>query len=442
LKIGPGVERSLRARAGALLGRLRGGLRAALLLAILTGAFTALAQALVDLPFPEPERRLAAAGAVIGALAAALAVAIWRHSSLARLSALQALRAARGFQARALSQLNEAVVATDASFAIHTWNRAAEQVYGWSAEEVLGRKVGEVMVSRLPGGGGTADLLAEIRARSQAGVALQRRRKDGRWIDVELSVTAVEDEAGKVVGFLGVHRDVTEARRLRERLDKAERLASMGTLAAGMAHEVSNPLAVVLSGLDFAVREVSGKADLAEAGQALAEAREAAGRVARLVRELQALSSRGEGVRRIDLRQAVQAALSLVPEASRLGARLELHLGEVPPVEAAPKPLERVLVHLLGNAFGAMPAEGAGAGAVGAATRTAADGRAVVEIRGDGRGLPPDPLRRAGLEGASPGLSVCRGLVAAMAGELEVERAEDGPTFRLLLPAAPEAPPA
>ncbi len=545
------------------------------LLPVLAVAIAAsfLAHELRRLPFPELHPLLASLGAALTAIAGAAAVIACRREAGRRDEERRSMKVERAFHLQALAQLHDAVVGVGPDFVIRAWNEAAERTYGYTAAEAVGRHVREILITEMPDGGGIDDLIERLRRDSRVTTVARRRRKDGSWFDAEVGISTILDEAGRVAGYVGVHRDitsrrrdeaamraakaeielltsrapaglfqldaqgnlvflnemlcittglppdrlagdgeawidavhpddrarvaaawreawcegrafraefrfgagedvtwvlattmvlhdadgaragavgvvtdVTEARRVQERLSQAERLASVGTLASGMAHEINNPLACVLSSLTFAADEVAARPELRDAADALAEAQEAAGRMARILRELQAFAASREERERLDLRGAVQEALALIPEALSRRARVALDIGPVPAVEASRQQVQRVLQHLLANAFQAVPDERAGQGEVRAVTRTAPDGRAVVEIRDDGRGIPAEHLRRifdpffttreVG-EGTGLGLAVCHGLVSAMAGELEVESAEGkGTTFRVLLPVA------
>jgi PAS domain S-box-containing protein len=485
--------------------------------------------------------------------------------------ALQALQAERTLHAQALGSLHQAVVAVDRDFVIRAWNRAAEQMYGYAAAEALGRPAGALLVTELPGGGGYAELRAQLERELAVHTVARRRRRDGSWFEADIAIAALRDEAGQLVGYVGSNRDVTEQRRAEEairsaqaqidlltsrapaglfqldargepvfvndqfcamtglppehlhgggwlravhaddrervrvewtcaaaegrtfhsefrmgegelatwvvatakpleddagtpqgvvgalsditearaiqaRLSQAERMASLGTLASGMAHEINNPLASVISCLGFAAGELSGRPGLEDAGEALADAGEAARRVARIVRDLQAFSELRDEVEPIDLRLAVKGALELVPAQLRRRAQVELDLGPVPPVVASLQQVERVLHHLLANAFQAVPEARAGAGKVRAATATAPDGSALVVIEDDGQGIAPEVLprifepfftTRAAGDGQGLGLAVCHGLVTSLSGAMEVESEPGrGSTFRVRLPAA------
>jgi len=267
---------------------------------------------------------------------------------------------------------------------------------------------------------------------------------------VHATAMSIRDDEGKPTGVVGVMTDVSESRRLKEQLGKAERMASLGTLAAGMAHEVNNPLACVTASLAFAAGEVAGKEELREVGEALADAQHAAQRVACIIRELHAFAETREEAGRVDLGEAAQGALRLLPETLRRSAAAEVAAPGAPAAQVSRQQLERVLAKLLENAFQAIPEERAGRGKVRLTARAGPAGRVALEVEDDGRGIPAEQLarifdpfyttRQVG-QGTGLGLAVCHALVGAMGGELEVEsEVGRGTRFRLHLPAAEPHP--
>jgi len=269
---------------------------------------------------------------------------------------------------------------------------------------------------------------------------------DGPPAWVHATAMQVHDDEGRPTGVVGVMTDVSETRRLKELLGKAERLASLGTLATGMAHELNNPLACVTSSLAFAAEEVAGKPGLQEAGEALADARDAADRLARIIRELHAFAETREEVGRVDLAGATRDALRLLPEALRRSADAGVEAPDEAAARVSSRQLQRVLVKLLENAFQAIPEDRAGRGQVRVSARASTEGRVVLEVADDGRGIPAEQLPRifdpffttrpVG-QGTGLGLAVCHALVGVMGGEIEVEsEVGRGTRFRLLLPAA------
>jgi PAS domain S-box-containing protein len=245
----------------------------------------------------------------------------------------------------------------------------------------------------------------------------------------------------------GVVLDVTD----RRAAELQSRMASLGTLAAGVAHEINNPLAFVSANLDYAaarLRAADGPAD--EVLVALEEAREGARRVGDIVRDLKTFSRSGPGDRRlpVDVRAPLAAAANLARNEIRHRARVVAELGEVPPVEAAEHRLAQVFLNLLVNAAQAIPEGRREEHEIRLRTGVARDGRVAVEVRDSGAGMDEEVRRRifepffttkpAGT-GTGLGLSICHGIVKAHGGEIEVESAPgEGSTFRVLLPPAGE----
>ncbi len=234
----------------------------------------------------------------------------------------------------------------------------------------------------------------------------------------------------------------------------ADRMVSVGTLAAGVAHEINNPLAYLTAALDFLDREIEGIGQklpagrLDEVSQALAEAREGAGRVKHVVRDLKTFSRVEEERRsRIDLRPVIESSINMAFNEIKYRARLVKDYGRTPPVLANEARLGQVFLNLLINAAQAIPEGHSDEKEIRVVTRTDALGRAVVEVRDTGSGIPSDVVERifdpffttkpAGV-GTGLGLSICRNIVTALGGEIVVEsRVNEGTVFRVLLPAAP-----
>ncbi len=241
----------------------------------------------------------------------------------------------------------------------------------------------------------------------------------------------------------------SDGKRLEARLLLADRMASVGTLAAGVAHEINNPLAFILSNLEFALAELRRAGGDGEVVRALQDARDGGARVREIVRDLKTFAHAGEEVREtLDVRRVLQSAIGLASNEIRRRARLAVDPGEVPPVVAGEHRLGQVLVSLLINAAQAIPEGRAPENLVRAATATAPDGRAVIEISDTGAGIAPEVLPRifdpffttkpVGV-GTGLGLSICHGIVRQLGGEISVKSEPGkGATFRILLPAAAE----
>ncbi len=286
--------------------------------------------------------------------------------------------------------------------------------------------------------GRTPQVELEMRARTGSG--------GWRWV-LNRAKAVRRDEAGRPLRVVGAYTDVTDRRALQAQLLLADRMASLGTLAAGVAHEINNPLAFTVANLGFAVEEVRrrGSGD-PELEQALLEAQEGAARVRDIVRDLKSFSRHDDdGRRSCDACQVLRAAVNLAHNEIRPRARVELDLRQTPPVAAGERRLGQVFLNLLINAAQAIPEGAPERHAIRARTRAEGD-RVVVEIEDTGTGMAPEVLDRifdpffttkpVGV-GTGLGLSICHGIVTGLGGDIQVESAPGrGSLFRVRLPVA------
>jgi two-component system, chemotaxis family, CheB/CheR fusion protein len=138
----------------------------------------------------------------------------------------------------------DAMLTTDAATIVTSWNQAAEQLYGYSAAEVIGKSISFIVpperTTEVP------TLLEKLeRGESIEHHAAERVRKDGSRVTVDISLSPIRDEAGKIVGASSIAHDITSQRRAEEALRRNEKLATAGRLAAAVAHEINNPLEAV-----------------------------------------------------------------------------------------------------------------------------------------------------------------------------------------------------
>jgi PAS domain S-box-containing protein len=264
------------------------------------------------------------------------------------------------------------------------------------------------------------------------------------------------DARGEVVRLVGVVQDVTEEMRLGAQLRLAERMASVGTLAAGVAHEINNPLAFIVANLnsvrsDLArVDDVPG-IDFADLKAALVEASEGAERVRDIVAGLRAFTHIDDGAASAcDVVRVLEAVLNLSRNETRHRARVVTHFEPVPSVMANEARLGQVFLNLVLNAAQAIPDGHVDENQLTVSTRPE-QGRVVVTISDTGSGIAPehlprifDPFFTTRVVGSSTGLGlfIAQGIVRELAGELLVDsRVGHGTTFTVRLPTQAPAEP-
>jgi nitrogen-specific signal transduction histidine kinase/CheY-like chemotaxis protein len=244
-------------------------------------------------------------------------------------------------------------------------------------------------------------------------------------------------------------RDVTERKQLETRLVQADRLAALGTMAAGVAHEINNPLAYVLLNLEWIARKLPALANdptgLDALMDMLKEAREGADRVSAIVRDLRCFSrADGESRRYVDLCDIVQSAVKIAGHEVRQRAQVTTSLEPVRSVWANEGRLEQVVINLLLNAAQAMAESSADQNEIRVSVRPEGETHAVLEVSDNGRGIPADVQPRifdpffttkpVGV-GTGLGLTVCHSIVASLGGTITAySQPGEGTTLRVVLP--------
>jgi signal transduction histidine kinase len=273
-----------------------------------------------------------------------------------------------------------------------------------------------------------------------------------------------------------VHREVREAavraerNTMQEQLMMADRMVSIGTLAAAVAHEINNPLATLMANLEFLAQDIAdfmadarGRASPAQRpatdwlswistrsariAQPLGHAREAAERVRLIARDLKVFSHPDDDRRGpVDVERVLESSVRMSWNEVRHRARLNRDYGPVPLVFANEARLGQVFLNLIVNAAQAIPEGSADHNEITISTHVLDADRAVVEIHDTGAGIPADVLPRifdpffttkpVGV-GTGLGLSICRRIVTEFGGEISIESEQyRGTTVRVILPIA------
>jgi signal transduction histidine kinase len=253
-------------------------------------------------------------------------------------------------------------------------------------------------------------------------------------------------------------QDITARASMQNQLLQAERLASVGLLAAGVAHEINNPLAYVLlhlerlrQGLAELLAERPTDAKLESFAQSVEICAEGSQRVHEIVYNLcrVARSDPEEVQTPVEVPRVLTFAIALASPAVRRRATIVCEFGQVPPVLASEARLNQIFLNLIINAAHAIPEGAPDDNEIRLVTRTDVSGRAVIEVHDTGVGIPAAHLQhifdpffttKAPGEGTGLGLAICHGITTSLGGEIAVEsHVGAGSVFRVTLPAAPES---
>ncbi|MBI4611136.1 MAG: PAS domain-containing protein [Candidatus Rokubacteria bacterium] len=345
--------------------------------------------------------------------------------------------------ASVVQSANDPIVSLDAAGAVMTWNSAAERILGFSSQELVTRQFADlfseadrphlqVLVTELAREGTVQEIETGMKA------------KAGQELLVSWRFSAMREEGGRVVALVGVGRDLTEKRRLALQLVQSAKMAALGEMAGGIAHEIRNPLAITSSAAQILLKKGDDR-DLRQ--ECAGKIRNAANRAAAIIESLLRFSRPSAGlVERVDINSAIEDTLGLVGHQISLqsiGIQKRLAPG-LPSVRGNKNQLQQVLMNLILNAYNAMP-EG---GRFTIESRLATNHHQEwIEVRfaDTGSGIPEEHLSRifdpffttmpVG-KGTGLGLSIAYSIVQQHGGTIRAEsEAGKGSTFTVTLPA-------
>jgi len=378
---------------------------------------------------------------------------------------------------------DDAIIGTTIEGIVTSWNAGAEELYGYTAAEAVGRDAAELTVPTA-----RAAEIAMIAGQLASGGRMRRfetirKRKDGSLIDVSVSMALLYDDGGRPIGTFAITHDITdrlraeaelrtarddlearvlertasltaantrleqeiaERRKIQAHLRRAERLAAIGTLSAGIAHEINNPLGLIALELHHARQHVHDSRAL---NASLGEIEKAVGRCADIVSGVLGFARRqADHLVLGDVNAAAKRAREVTREASRrAGVDVRLELADrVPPIMMNALDIEQVMVNLIDNA---LHASSQGSEVVVASDcgdhqlrlRVTDRGRGMSEIE-MARACEPFYTTRLNEGGTGLGLSICHGVVASHGGTLSIESALGiGTTITLEFPIGQDA---
>jgi len=347
----------------------------------------------------------------------------------------------------------DAIIVIDATGTVESFSPAAERLFGYTADEVVGQNVKMLMPQ--PYRGQHDGYLARYKRTAERriigiGRVVVGQRNGGETFPMELSVGEFGSPNGNF--FTGFVRDLTDRQETERRIEDlqtellhASRLSVMGQMASTMAHELNQPLTAVTNYIEAGRHLISsGAASPERIADLMEKAVAQAQRAGEVIRQLRQFVSKGETERRVqNLNQLVEEALALgLVGARQLGVRVSLELDhELPPVMVDPVQIQQVVLNLVRNAVEAM--ETVDRRELTIATRMVGD-TIETSVADTGPGIAPEladrlfqPFVTTKKTGMGLGLSICREIVEAHHGRLAAEaRPGGGTVFSLMLPKA------
>jgi PAS domain S-box-containing protein len=250
----------------------------------------------------------------------------------------------------------DAIIGKNLDGTITHWNRGAEQIYGYSAEEAIGKKISILAPNDRP------DEIPAILERIRKGERVEyfetvRVRKDGQRLNVSISVSPIRDANGEIVGASAIARDVTAQKRAEDLLRQGQKMEAVGRLAGGVAHDFNNILGIVAACCDL----IRTRVEAVGISQYIDNIQEASKRGAALTRQLLAFSRRQVSIqpRLIDLNDSLTEVVKLVRPLMGDDVQVSVHpRTDIAVVESDPAQIDQIILNIAVNARDAMPRGG------------------------------------------------------------------------------------
>ena len=345
----------------------------------------------------------------------------------------------KDFSENIVESLNVGVLAVDLGGIVESWNTRMEQLFGVQRHDAVGHQLRALLPEEL------ASEIASRRDEEQiTGIYKQRLHHQGKYLTLNVSITPLVSKSGDRIGRLLLFDDVTQRERMEEQMSQTEKLTSLGLLAAGVAHEVNTPLAVISNYIQMLAKQMPE----GDPRQGIIEKIvKQTFRASEIVNNLLNFSrTSATEVADLDVNRVVEETLSLVAHPLKTSQiQVVKQLGEtLPAVRGSANKLQQVFLNLFLNARDAMPSGGM------LEVRTAAhNGSVEIEIADTGAGIPRDHIHRifdpffttkASGRGTGLGLSVSYGIIKEHAGKIDVRSTPGkGTSFHVEFPAVRKA---
>lgn len=357
------------------------------------------------------------------------------------------VRRAERHLASVVESITDILVSMSVRGELHTWNSAAEQISGWKDPEIKGRRLTDFVPAEFQPQ--MEEVLAKAaRGQSVRDVQVNLLTCDGREVPISWSCSPMRDGGGAITGMVGVGRDLTERKRLEAQLIQSAKMASLGVMAGGIAHEIRNPLGICFSAAQL-LMERRGEPRLQE--ECVEKILANVHRVSRIIESLFRFSRPPEEqMGPVDIIEALEETLALFANQFRV-QRIHVKTRwdrNIPVVQGNKSLLQQVFLNVMLNSSQAMPEGGEFMVHASAKGPEQAPNQARIVFRDTGRGIPPENLPKifdpffttmpVG-QGSGLGLSISYSIIRQHQGDIRVEsRVGSGTTVAIDLPGREE----
>jgi PAS domain S-box-containing protein len=347
-----------------------------------------------------------------------------------------------------LQNSNDLIFATDVDGVLVSFSKGGEKALGYTWEELAGSSIRDLADDPLE-----FDKLTKASREKGSAVRLELpfRGKDGQTIHCDISLINLTNTEGKTVGTVAICRDITHWKKLQEDLIQIDRLAEIGRIASGVAHEINNPLAIISEISGWAGAVVSDAKGLSEEDRE--ELETAVRRIGEQTNRCKAIThqllsfARGSGpdIASFDIHSLIKKTVSfLEPQLKFKSIDIVLNFeDEALPIKSDPKMLEQVFVNLVSNAIYAVKEKGPDQGRIELKISRAGPNMEIM-ISDNGTGIPEGDQKKIfdlfyttkplG-KGTGLGVPICRNIIKKLGGDISVESQEGtGTTFTVRIP--------
>ncbi len=351
-----------------------------------------------------------------------------------------------------IENVNEAIIGTDLQFNIQTWNKAAESIYGWTKNEVLGKFLGDLVepeyIDEKP-----EEVLHIIRTSGRWKGEVSHKTKFGSRILIEGSVSVIRNEKKEQIGAVSINRDITRSKMMEENLKKSEKLNAIGQLAAGIAHDFNNILSGIMGYTELTLLELDKQSELTNN---LDQILIGCHRARELIRQIQEFGRKDHDKMTIQLlypiiMEVISFLKASIPKSVEIKQKI---IPDIHPILVNTTEIHQILINVITNAVHAMDYKGIieinlydneiEENIMGYFGRIVPGIYSIIEISDNGKGMDDFTLShlfepyfttKPKSNGIGLGLSVVYGIMHSYKGNIQIEtEIQKGTTFRLFFP--------